>query len=137
MEKYLKKDFDFDHKNPSEEAMRKWRSAVSLVKNPRRRFRFVADLAKRSEAEKKKLKIQVYLLLIHFTYILVFAPSDSSERTSVRSKNGIVDYYIPSKKNKIKKYNYAVWSLRKGGKLKADWIQLFKLSSLLFYQPLK
>ncbi|KAF3441990.1 hypothetical protein FNV43_RR15906 [Rhamnella rubrinervis] len=57
MENYLK-DFQLDHKNPSEEALRRWRSAVSLVKNPRRRFRFVADLAKRSEAEKKKLKIQ-------------------------------------------------------------------------------
>ncbi|KAK9181159.1 hypothetical protein WN944_024296 [Citrus x changshan-huyou] len=53
------KDFDVEHKNPSEQALRRWRSAVSIVKNRRRRFRMVADLVKRSEAEKKKLKIQL------------------------------------------------------------------------------
>ncbi|XP_048320910.2 putative calcium-transporting ATPase 11, plasma membrane-type isoform X2 [Ziziphus jujuba] len=54
----LLKDFDVDHKNPSLEAQRRWRSAVSLVKNRRRRFRFVPDLDKRFEVEKKKQKIQ-------------------------------------------------------------------------------
>ncbi|KAL9409118.1 hypothetical protein AB3S75_047495 [Citrus x aurantiifolia] len=59
MEKFWNwKDFDVEHKNPSEQALRRWRSAVSIVKNRRRRFRMVADLVKRSEAEKKKLKIQ-------------------------------------------------------------------------------
>ncbi|XP_006421285.2 putative calcium-transporting ATPase 11, plasma membrane-type [Citrus clementina] len=59
MDKFLNwKDFDVEHKNPSEEALRRWRSAVSIVKNRRRRFRMVADLVKRSEGEKKKLKIQ-------------------------------------------------------------------------------
>ncbi|KAB2620260.1 calcium-transporting ATPase 11 [Pyrus ussuriensis x Pyrus communis] len=57
MEKFLK-DFEVENKNPSEEAIRRWRNAVALVKNRRRRFRFVANLAKRSEAEKKKLQIQ-------------------------------------------------------------------------------
>ncbi|KAK9291104.1 hypothetical protein L1049_009291 [Liquidambar formosana] len=58
MEGYLK-DFDVQSKNTSEEALRKWRSAVGvIVKNPRRRFRMVADLVKRKEAEKKKLNIQ-------------------------------------------------------------------------------
>ncbi|KAM1127301.1 hypothetical protein FF2_036953 [Malus domestica] len=52
MEKYLK-DFEVENKNPSEQTIRRWRNAVALVKNPRRRFRFVVDLAKRSEAEKK------------------------------------------------------------------------------------
>ncbi|KAM0978410.1 hypothetical protein FF1_014391 [Malus domestica] len=71
MEKYLK-DFELENKNPSEETIRRWRNAVALVKNPRRRFRFVADLAKRSEAEKKKLQIQVspslsIFLLFSFT----------------------------------------------------------------------
>ncbi|KAM6601335.1 hypothetical protein CsatA_020944 [Cannabis sativa] len=37
---------------------RKWRSAVALVRNPRRRFRHVADLVKRSEAQKKRKSIQ-------------------------------------------------------------------------------
>ncbi|KAK2974119.1 hypothetical protein RJ640_025468 [Escallonia rubra] len=58
MEKYLRKNFDVQPKNPSEEALRRWRSAVWLVKNPRRRFRMVADLVKRAEGERKRLKIQ-------------------------------------------------------------------------------
>ncbi|XP_030525872.1 putative calcium-transporting ATPase 11, plasma membrane-type isoform X1 [Rhodamnia argentea] len=57
MEKLLK-DFDVDPKNPSVEAQRRWRAAVTIVKNRRRRFRMVADLAKRSEAEKKRRSIQ-------------------------------------------------------------------------------
>ncbi|EEF38611.1 calcium-transporting ATPase 4, plasma membrane-type [Ricinus communis] len=58
MEKYLKENFDVEGKRPSEEALRRWRSAVSIVKNPRRRFRMVADLAKRAEAERKRVKLQ-------------------------------------------------------------------------------
>ncbi|KAJ6392829.1 hypothetical protein OIU77_022332 [Salix suchowensis] len=58
MEKYLKENFVLDAKRPSEEALRRWRSAVSVVRNPRRRFRMVADLAKRAEAEKKRQNIQ-------------------------------------------------------------------------------
>ncbi|GKU92237.1 hypothetical protein SLEP1_g5994 [Rubroshorea leprosula] len=58
MENYLRKNFDVQPKRPSEEALRKWRSAVSIVKNPRRRFRMVADLAKRAEAQRKRQKLQ-------------------------------------------------------------------------------
>ncbi|PKI42843.1 hypothetical protein CRG98_036641, partial [Punica granatum] len=54
----LLKEFNVDHKNPSEEALRRWRNAVTIVKNRRRRFRMVADLAKRSEAERKRRGIQ-------------------------------------------------------------------------------
>ncbi|XP_059462207.1 calcium-transporting ATPase 4, plasma membrane-type-like [Corylus avellana] len=57
MENMLK-DFQVESNNMSEAAQRRWRKAVTIVKNPRRRFRMVADLAKRSEAEKKKRKIQ-------------------------------------------------------------------------------
>lgn len=57
MESFLK-DFDLEP-NPTLEARQRWRSAVSIVKNPSRRFRFVADLAKRAQAEKHKQKIQV------------------------------------------------------------------------------
>ncbi|OIW05210.1 hypothetical protein TanjilG_14763 [Lupinus angustifolius] len=57
--KSLLKDFELDSKNPSVEALTRWRSAVSfVVKNRRRRFRMVADLDKRSEAEQIKLGIQ-------------------------------------------------------------------------------
>ncbi|KAA8520192.1 hypothetical protein F0562_014448 [Nyssa sinensis] len=58
MEKFLRDNFEVESKRPSEEALRRWRSAVWLVKNPRRRFRMVADLPKRSEAERKRRKIQ-------------------------------------------------------------------------------
>ncbi|KAF5737674.1 putative calcium-transporting ATPase 11 plasma membrane-type [Tripterygium wilfordii] len=57
MERYLK-DFQVEHKNTSEEALSRWRSAVTVVKNPARRFRMVADLVKRREAERKRRKIQ-------------------------------------------------------------------------------
>ncbi|KAG9454755.1 hypothetical protein H6P81_007659 [Aristolochia fimbriata] len=58
MEKFLKENFDLQPKNSSEEALRRWRSAVSIVKNRKRRFRMTANLDKRSEAEEKKKKIQ-------------------------------------------------------------------------------
>lgn len=57
MEKYLQ-DFQLEHKNAPEEARRRWRSAVTLVKNRRRRFRFVPDLDQQTEVENKKRKIQ-------------------------------------------------------------------------------
>ncbi|KAJ6700049.1 hypothetical protein OIU79_013153 [Salix purpurea] len=56
------KDFEVQSKNTSEDALRKWRRAVTIVKNPRRRFRMVADLAKRAAAERKIRSIQVSFL---------------------------------------------------------------------------
>ena len=67
----LLKDFELEAKNPSKEALRRWRSAVRLVKNPRRRFRMVADLEKRDEAEKMKQKIQVSFLFFFFIYLFM------------------------------------------------------------------
>ncbi|XP_075638567.1 calcium-transporting ATPase 4, plasma membrane-type isoform X2 [Castanea sativa] len=58
MERKLLKDFELDPKNTSDEALQRWRSAVSIVKNPRRRFRHVVDLAKRSAAQKKRRTIR-------------------------------------------------------------------------------
>ncbi|CAJ1934177.1 unnamed protein product [Sphenostylis stenocarpa] len=58
MEKYLRENFSVQPKNPSESALRRWRSAVSVVKNPRRRFRMVANLAQRADAENKRRKLQ-------------------------------------------------------------------------------
>ncbi|CAJ1912833.1 unnamed protein product [Sphenostylis stenocarpa] len=52
MESALLKEFQLQHKNPSLEALLRWRSAVTLVKNHRRRFRMVADLDKRVEAQR-------------------------------------------------------------------------------------
>lgn len=59
MENYLRKNFELEPKGPSEEAQMRWRSAVSIVKNRRRRFRMVADLEKRAQAEEKRKKLQV------------------------------------------------------------------------------
>ncbi|CAL5211879.1 unnamed protein product [Lathyrus oleraceus] len=58
MEKYLRENFHVQPKRPSEDAQLRWRSAVSVVKNPRRRFRWVANLAQRADAEQKRKKLQ-------------------------------------------------------------------------------
>ncbi|KAG5609411.1 hypothetical protein H5410_020692 [Solanum commersonii] len=56
-------EFDLPGKNPSVEAQRRWRDAVSLVRNRRRRFRYGSNLEKRKEAkelmEKSREKIRV------------------------------------------------------------------------------
>ncbi|XP_075641940.1 calcium-transporting ATPase 1-like isoform X2 [Castanea sativa] len=52
MENYLNENFgDVKGKNSSEEALQRWRKLCWLVKNPKRRFRFTANLSKRVEAE--------------------------------------------------------------------------------------
>ncbi|XP_059646266.1 putative calcium-transporting ATPase 11, plasma membrane-type [Cornus florida] len=67
MEKFLLKDFNLPAKNPSEEAQKRWRSAVSIVKNRRRRFRSIPDLDKRNEARvkvdgiKEKIRVALYV----------------------------------------------------------------------------
>ncbi|KAJ4780235.1 Calcium-transporting ATPase [Rhynchospora pubera] len=58
MEKYLREHFNVPPKNASEEARRKWRAAVTIVRNRRRRFRMVPDLEKRQEDESKRRSIQ-------------------------------------------------------------------------------
>eukprot|EP00262_Sarcandra_glabra_P022347 TRINITY_DN9885_c0_g1_i1.p1 TRINITY_DN9885_c0_g1~~TRINITY_DN9885_c0_g1_i1.p1 ORF type:complete len:1019 (+),score=199.02 TRINITY_DN9885_c0_g1_i1:407-3463(+) len=66
MENYLNPSFsDVKSKNSSEEALRRWRKLCVIVKNPKRRFRFTANLTKRSEAEamrrtnQEKLRVAV------------------------------------------------------------------------------
>ncbi|CAA7021425.1 unnamed protein product [Microthlaspi erraticum] len=52
MEKYLNENFcEVKPKNSSDEALQRWRKLCWIVKNPKRRFRFTANLSKRSEAE--------------------------------------------------------------------------------------
>ncbi|XP_050265244.1 calcium-transporting ATPase 1-like [Quercus robur] len=52
MENYLNENFgDVKGKNSSEEALQRWRNLCWLVKNPKRRFRFTANLSKRFEAQ--------------------------------------------------------------------------------------
>ncbi|KAK1554905.1 hypothetical protein Q3G72_018928 [Acer saccharum] len=52
MESYLDENFgDVKAKNSLEEALQRWRNLCCLVKNRKRRFRFTANLSKRSEDE--------------------------------------------------------------------------------------
>ncbi|PIN11077.1 Calcium transporting ATPase [Handroanthus impetiginosus] len=81
MEDYLKKNFEVEAKRPSEEALRRWRSAVWLVKNPRRRFRMVADLAKRAEAERKRHKIQEKIRIALYVQKAALHFIDAVDRT--------------------------------------------------------
>lgn len=70
MDNFIPPEFDLDHRNRSDEALKKWRKAVGkLVKNRRRRFRYAADLEKRSEAKEqlKKLSVRIFMLLFPTT----------------------------------------------------------------------
>ncbi|XP_075512798.1 calcium-transporting ATPase 1, plasma membrane-type-like [Primulina tabacum] len=59
MEKLIPKEFDLLRKERSEESQRLWRKAVrKLVKNRRCRFRYAADLEKRSEAKEQMRKLR-------------------------------------------------------------------------------
>jgi len=61
MENYLNENFGgVKPKNSSEEALIRWRKLCSVVKNRKRRFRFTANLPKRSEAEDMKRSNQVF-----------------------------------------------------------------------------
>jgi hypothetical protein len=75
MDKYLQENFELPAKNPSEEAQRRWRSAVgTLVKNRRRRFRHVPDLDQRQQDNVKRRSVQVNAI----TYTNTIHPSISS-----------------------------------------------------------
>lgn len=51
MESYLNENFGgVKAKHSEEEMLRRWRSLCGVVKNPKRRFRFTANLSKRYEA---------------------------------------------------------------------------------------
>lgn len=51
MENYLNENFGgVKPKNSSEEVLQRWRNLCGVVKNPKRRFRFTANLSKRYEA---------------------------------------------------------------------------------------
>ncbi|KAK9058073.1 hypothetical protein SSX86_022913 [Deinandra increscens subsp. villosa] len=90
MESYLKENFEVEPKNPTEEALKKWRSAVWLVKNPRRRFRMVADLAKRAAAEKKRRKIQEKIRIALYVQKAALQFIDAANRTERKLSEEVV-----------------------------------------------
>jgi len=76
MENYLNENFGgVKPKNSSEEALIRWRKLCSVVKNRKRRFRFTANLPKRSEAEdmkrsnQKKLRVALLVPQAAFRFI--------------------------------------------------------------------
>ena len=69
MESYLNENFgDVKSKNSSEETLQRWRKICGVVKNPKRRFRFTANLDKRMEAKAMKKSNQVLFLVLLFPF---------------------------------------------------------------------
>ncbi|KAL4386727.1 hypothetical protein GQ457_09G010880 [Hibiscus cannabinus] len=82
MDSYLSQNFDVKSKHSSEETLGKWRQVCGFVKNPKRRFRFTANLSKRYEAaamrrtNQEKLRIAVLVSKAAFQFISGVQPSD-------------------------------------------------------------
>ncbi|CAN0863612.1 Calcium-transporting ATPase 4, plasma membrane-type [Linum grandiflorum] len=94
MEKFLRDNFDVDAKRPSDEALRRWRSSVSVVKNPRRRFRMVADLAKRAEADRKRKKLQEKIRVALYVQKAALQFIDAAALSATNNQNR-VEYKLP------------------------------------------
>ncbi|XP_024975402.1 calcium-transporting ATPase 2, plasma membrane-type-like isoform X3 [Cynara cardunculus var. scolymus] len=76
MESYLNQNFHaVKSKHSSDEVLQKWRGLCHVVKNPKRRFRFTANLSKRNEAaamrrtNQEKLRIAVLVSKAAFQFI--------------------------------------------------------------------
>ncbi|XP_073293848.1 calcium-transporting ATPase 2, plasma membrane-type-like [Primulina huaijiensis] len=82
MESLLSDKWDVEPKHASAEALQRWRDLCGLVKNPKRRFRFTANLSKRHEAaamrktNQEKLRIAVLVSKAAFQFIQGVQPSD-------------------------------------------------------------
>lgn len=92
MESLLKDDFvAVKPKHSSNETLQKWRDVCGLVKNPKRRFRFTANLSKRYEAaamrktNQEKLRIAVLVSKAAFQFIQGVQPSDYTVPEEVKS----------------------------------------------------
>ncbi|EEF37096.1 cation-transporting atpase plant, putative [Ricinus communis] len=83
MEAYLNENFgNVKSKNSTEEDLCQWRKVSGVVRNPKRRFRFTANLSKRYEAaamrrtNQEKLRIAVLVSKAAFQYIQGLSPSE-------------------------------------------------------------
>ncbi|KAF9678592.1 hypothetical protein SADUNF_Sadunf07G0050600 [Salix dunnii] len=91
MERLMSGDFDVKAKHSSEEALQKWRKLCGVVKNPKRRFRFTANLSKRYEAaamrktNQEKLRIAVLVSKAAFQFIQGVSPSDYNVPAEVKA----------------------------------------------------
>jgi Ca2+-transporting ATPase len=71
MESYLNENFgEVKPKHSSEEVLQRWRNLCSVVKNPKRRFRFTANLSKRNEAAAMRRTNQVSRFSFFLFYLL-------------------------------------------------------------------
>ncbi|XP_057957621.1 calcium-transporting ATPase 2, plasma membrane-type [Malania oleifera] len=92
MESYLNDNFGgVKPKHSSEEALERWRNLVGVVKNPRRRFRFIANLSKRHEAaamrrnNQEKLRVAVLVSKAVFQFIQGAQPSEYTVPENVKA----------------------------------------------------
>ncbi|RLM62173.1 calcium-transporting ATPase 2, plasma membrane-type [Panicum miliaceum] len=89
MESYLKENFGgVKAKHSSDEALGRWRNVVGVVKNPTRRFRFTANLDKRSEAAAMKRSNQEKLRVA----VLV----SKAALQFIHAMSHIADYTVPA-----------------------------------------
>ncbi|GKU98839.1 hypothetical protein SLEP1_g11778 [Rubroshorea leprosula] len=92
MESYLNDNFGgVKAKHSSHEVLQKWREVCSVVKNPKRRFRFTANLSKRYEVDamrktnQEKLRIAVLVSKAAFQFIQGVQPSDYTVPEEVKA----------------------------------------------------
>ncbi|CAI0430462.1 unnamed protein product [Linum tenue] len=91
MESFLDDTFDVKAKHAPDETLQKWRKLCGVVKNPKRRFRFTANISKRSEAaamrrtNQEKLRIAVLVSKAAFQFISSVSPSDYTVPSEVKA----------------------------------------------------
>ncbi|KAF5798826.1 putative P-type Ca(2+) transporter [Helianthus annuus] len=83
METYLNENFgEVKPKHSSGETLKRWRTLCGVVKNPKRRFRFTANIAKRDEAaamrrsNQEKLRVAVLVSKAAFQFLQGVQPDD-------------------------------------------------------------
>ncbi|KAK7853505.1 calcium-transporting atpase 2 [Quercus suber] len=86
MESYMLNDFEVKPKHSSEEALQKWRKLCGFVKNPKRRFRFTANLPKRYEAQAMRRTNQVSPLSLILFIIYLFHSTNKKKIHNVQLK---------------------------------------------------
>ena len=87
MESYILNDFEVKPKHSSEEALQKWRKLCGFVKNPKRRFRFTANLSKRYEAQAMRRTNQVSPLSLVLFIIYLFHSTNNKKIHNVQLKD--------------------------------------------------
>ncbi|CAI9782811.1 unnamed protein product [Fraxinus pennsylvanica] len=101
MEKLIPKEFDLSNKDRSDEALMRWRKAVGLVKNRRRRFRYSADLGKRSEAKEQMLKIRDRLRVCLLAYKAAFRFIDAGGQGNQFTSEEAIDSWEEDIQNEL------------------------------------